>query len=111
MLHRQGNFKQEKEFDQPTQKEELVPKRGATSVTWMWFRYEKSDWDWSQQQAETQIQFNLLFIYKSPNYNKSCLMTFFTYSRSRPETQQYPHHYPPHYLFTTHKRSMSSRRN
>jgi hypothetical protein len=24
---------------------ELVPKRGATSVTWTWFGYEKSDTD------------------------------------------------------------------
>ncbi len=38
----QGNSKQEKDSDQPRQKEEL---RGATSVAWTRFRYEKSDTD------------------------------------------------------------------
>ncbi len=33
------------ENDQPAQIEELVPKRGATSVAWTWFGYEKSDTD------------------------------------------------------------------
>ena len=36
--------KQEDCDDQPKQKE-LVPKRGATSVVWTWFGYEKSDTD------------------------------------------------------------------
>ena len=38
-----GNSEEE-DFDQPKQKE-LVPKRGATSVIWTWFGYEKSDTD------------------------------------------------------------------
>lgn len=36
----QGNSQQD---DQPTQTEELVPKRGATSVAWTWFGYKKTD--------------------------------------------------------------------
>ena len=39
-----GNSEQE-DSDQPRQNEELVPKRGATSVAWTWFGYEKSDTD------------------------------------------------------------------
>lgn len=31
--------------DQPGQNEEHVPKRGAASVTWMWFGYERSATD------------------------------------------------------------------
>ncbi len=34
---------QEKDSDQPRQNEDLLPDRGATSVTWTWFGYEKSD--------------------------------------------------------------------
>ena len=41
----QGNSEQEKDSDQPRQNEELLPKRGATSVAWTWFGYEKSDTD------------------------------------------------------------------
>lgn len=38
----QGNSQQD---DQPTQTEELVPKRGGTSVAWTWFGYKKTDVD------------------------------------------------------------------
>ncbi len=40
-----GNSEQEKDSDQPRQNQELVPKRGATSVAFMRFGYEKSDTD------------------------------------------------------------------
>ncbi len=35
----QGNSKHEKDSDQPRQNKDLVSKRGASSVTWMWFGY------------------------------------------------------------------------
>ncbi|XP_019129180.2 zinc finger MYM-type protein 4-like isoform X3 [Larimichthys crocea] len=35
----------EKDSDQLRRNEDLVPRRGATSVAWMWFGYEKSDTD------------------------------------------------------------------
>ena len=40
-----GNTEQEKDSDQPRLNEEFVPKRGATSVAWTWFGYEKSNAD------------------------------------------------------------------
>ena len=39
------NTEQEKDPDQPRLNEEFVPKRGATSVAWTWFGYEKSNAD------------------------------------------------------------------
>lgn len=67
----------EKDSDQPRQNEELVPKRRATSVTWTWFRYEKSDTD--QKHVTCWIEnvfFLLLFVNKRRKIIKYDWVTF-----------------------------------
>ena len=64
------NNSQSQQDDQPTQTEELVPKKGGTSVAWKWFGFKKTDTDQttvickpvryaaarSQQRTPTRIQ-------------------------------------------------------
>ena len=39
------NSEQEEDSDDQPRQSELVPKRGATSIAWTWFGFEKSDTD------------------------------------------------------------------
>lgn len=66
------------QFVEPTQAEELVPKRGATSVEWMWFGFKKTDTEQTTvlckvccgQVATTDSNTTNLFYHLRKNHDK-----------------------------------------
>ena len=68
------NSEQEKDSDDQPRQSELVPKRGATSIAWTWFGFEKSNTD-------QKMYFVKYAANRSPHQTQTPPTYFTTYER------------------------------